>query len=313
MNVEPSVAIPELKLASRQPPTFHRPLGIRKFLDRLFEWLTLIATFLGLIVLVVLLWDVLQDGLPRLNWQFLTSFPSRKPEEAGILSALVGSLWLLGLTALIAFPIGVGAGIYLEEYAPDNRLTQLIEINIANLAGVPSIIYGLLGLEIFVRFLFPVTGGRSVLSGALTMSLLILPVIIIATREALRAVPDTLRQAGYALGATRWQVIRDQVLPLAFPGILTGTILALSRAIGETAPLITIGALTYIAFLPPLGLEGLRSPFTVLPIQIFNWVSRPQKGFHINAAAGIIVLLAVLLSMNSIAIVLRNKYQRRLE
>jgi phosphate transport system permease protein len=209
--------------------------------------------------------------------------------------------------------VGVGAGIYLEEYAPDNRLTRLIEINIANLAGVPSIIYGLLGLEIFVRALFPVTGGRSVLSGALTMSLLIQPILIIATREALRAVPDTLRQAGYALGATRWQVIRDQVLPLALPGILTGTILALSRAIGETAPLITIGALTYIAFLPPLSLEGLRSPFTVLPIQIFNWVSRPQEGFHTDAAAGILVLLVVLLSMNSIAIVLRNKYQRRLE
>jgi len=313
MNPQSSVALPELKLASQRPPIFRRPSGIRKVIDRLFEGLALIATLLGLITLAILLWDVLQDGLPRLNWQFITSFPSRKPEEAGILSALVGSLWLLGLTALFAFPVGVGAGIYLEEYAPDNKLTRLIEINIANLAGVPSIIYGLLGLEIFVRVLFPVTGGRSVLSGALTMSLLILPILIIATREALRAVPDTLRQAGYALGATHWQVIRDQVLPLALPGILTGTILALSRAIGETAPLITIGALTYIAFLPPLSLEGLRSPFTVLPIQIFNWVSRPQKGFHADAAAGIIVLLVVLLSMNSIAIVLRNKYQRRLE
>jgi phosphate transport system permease protein len=313
MNPQSSVALPELKLVSQRPPIFRRPSGIRQVMDRLFEGLALLATLLGLMALAMLLWNVLQDGLPRLNWQFITSFPSRKPEEAGILSALVGSLWLLGLTALIAFPVGVGAGIYLEEYAPDNRLTRLIEINIANLAGVPSIIYGLLGLEIFVRALFPVTGGRSVLSGALTMSLLILPILIITTREALRAVPDTLRQAGYALGATRWQVIRDQVLPLALPGILTGTILALSRAIGETAPLITIGALTYIAFLPPLSLEGLRSPFTVLPIQIFNWVSRPQKGFHTDAAAGILVLLVVLLSMNSIAIVLRNKYQRRLE
>jgi phosphate transport system permease protein len=313
MNPQSSVALPELKLVSQRPPIFRRPSGIRQVMDRLFEGLALLATLLGLMALAMLLWNVLQDGLPRLNWQFITSFPSRKPEEAGILSALVGSLWLLGLTALIAFPVGVGAGIYLEEYAPDNRLTRLIEINIANLAGVPSIIYGLLGLEIFVRALFPVTGGRSVLSGALTMSLLILPILIITTREALRAVPDTLRQAGYALGATRWQVIRDQVLPLALPGILTGTILALSRAIGETAPLITIGALTYIAFLPPLSLEGLRSPFTVLPIQIFNWVSRPQEGFHTDAAAGILVLLVVLLSMNSIAIVLRNKYQRRLE
>jgi len=312
MNAKRSIVIPELRLTSQRPPALRRSLGIRQVLDRLFEPLALIATLLGLIVLSVLLWDVVQGGLPRLNWQFITSFPSRKPEEAGILSALVGSLWLLGLTALIAFPMGVGAGIYLEEYAPDNRLTRLIEINIANLAGVPSIIYGLLGLEIFVRFLFPITGGRSVLSGALTMSLLILPIIIIATREALRAVPDTLRQAGYALGATRWQVIRDQVLPLALPGILTGTILALSRAIGETAPLITIGALTYIAFLPPIGPDALRSPFTVLPIQIFNWISRPQKGFHANAAAGIIVLLVVLLSMNSIAILLRNKYQKRL-
>jgi phosphate transport system permease protein len=277
----------------------------------LFEPLAFIATLFGLLVLGLLVWDVFRDGLPRLSWDFLTRFPSRKPQEAGILSALVGSIWLMVLTALISFPIGVGAAIYLEEYAPDNRLTRLIEINIANLAGVPSIIYGLLGLEIFVRVMFPITGGRSVLSGSLTMSLLILPIIIIATREALKAVPDSLRQAGHALGATRWQVIWGQVLPLALPGALTGTILALSRAIGETAPLITIGALTYIAFLPPLSLEGLRTPFTVLPIQIFNWISRPQPGFHVGAAAGIIVLLIVLLLINSAAILLRNKYQSR--
>ncbi len=295
------------------PATFRRSQRVRRLMDRFFEVLALIATLFGLFMLTLFLFNVLRDGLPRLSWQFITSFPSRKPEEAGILSALVGSLWLLGLTALFAFPLGVSAAIYLEEYAPDNWLTRLLEINIANLAGVPSIIYGLLGLEIFVRFLFPITNGRSVLSGALTMSLLILPVIIIATREALRAVPHTVREAGYALGATQWQVIRDHVLPQALPGILTGTILALSRVIGETAPLITIGALTYIAFLPPLSLEGVRSPFTVLPIQIFNWVSRPQRGFHINAAAGIIVLLIVLLLMNATAIVLRNKYQRRVE
>jgi phosphate transport system permease protein len=273
----------------------------------------LAATLLGLVALAALLFDVFTDGLPRLNWQFLTSFPSRKPEEAGLLSALVGSVLMIGITAVLALPIGLGAALYLEEYASDNRFTRFIEINIANLAAVPSIIYGLLGLEIFVRFLLPITNGRSVLSGSLTMALLILPIIIIATREALKAVPDSLRQAGLALGASRWQVIRDHILPLALPGSLTGTILALSRAIGETAPLITIGALTYIAFLPPLEdpVATLQTPFTVLPIQIFNWVSRPQKGFHENAAAGIVVLLIVLLAMNALAIFLRNRYQKR--
>ncbi len=292
-------------------PTWAPIRGARRLWDRLLGPLALVATLLGLVVLVVLLIDVFRDGWPRLSWQFLTSFPSRKPEEAGILSALVGSLWLISLTALFAFPLGVGAAIYLEEYAPRSRFTEFIEVNIANLAGVPSIIYGLLGLEVFVRFLFPITNGRTILSGALTMTLLVLPMIIIATREALRAVPDSLRQAGLAMGATRWQVVRDLILPQALPGALTGTILALSRAIGETAPLITIGALTYIAYLPPFSLEGLRTPFTVLPIQIFNWVSRPQAGFHQAAAAGIIVLLVVLLSMNAGAIYLRNRFQRR--
>ncbi|RME64316.1 MAG: phosphate ABC transporter permease PstA [Caldilineae bacterium] len=293
------------------PEDFRPNLDTRKRLDRLFQPVALAATLLGLVVLVLLLWSVLQDGLPRLNWQFLTSFPSRRPERAGILSALVGSLWMMSVTAVVAFPVGVAAALYLEEYAPKNRLTRFIEINIANLAGVPSIIYGLLGLELFVRFMFPITNGRTVLAGSLTMSLLIMPVIIIATRESLRAVPDSLRQAGLALGATRWEVIRDHVLPQALPGILTGTILSLSRAIGETAPLITIGALTYIAYLPPFSPEGLRTPFTVLPIQIFNWVSRPQAEFHVNAAAGIVVLLIVLFAMNSVAIVLRHRYQRR--
>ena len=222
----------------------------------------------------------------------------------------MGSALLLILTGLFAFPIGVAAAIYLEEYATDNFFTRFIEINIANLAGVPSIIYGLLGLEIFVRAMGGITGGRSILSGALTMALLVLPIVIVSSREA---VPKSLREAGYALGATRWQVVRDQVLPVAMPGILTGTILALSRAIGETAPLITIGALTYIAFLPPLSLKALQSPFTVLPIQIFNWVSRPQKAFHANAAAAIIVLLVLLLSMNAAAIYLRNRLQVRFE
>jgi phosphate transport system permease protein len=283
----------------------------RRRREAVFAALGLLATCAGVVVLAVLIVDVLTDGLPRLSWQFLTSYPSRRPEDAGILAALVGSLWVLALTALFAFPIGVGAAVYLEEYSARTRLEQLIEVNIANLAGVPSIIYGLLGLELFVRILHPLTGGRSVLAGALTMALLVMPIVIIAAREAIRAVPDTLRHGAYALGATRWQVVRGIVVPAALPGILTGTILALSRAVGETAPLITMGALTYVAFVPEVGLEGLQSPFTVLPIQIFNWVSRPQQGFHTNAAAGIVVLLVVLLFMNAAAVYLRNRYQRR--
>jgi phosphate transport system permease protein len=279
--------------------------------DRLFKLLSFAATIVGLLVLAALVIDVLRTGLPRLDWQFLTSFPSRKPENAGIYAALVGSVWLLVLTAIVAFPIGVATAIYLEEYAEPGRLPQLIEINIANLAGVPSIIYGLLGLELFVRVFYPITGGRSVLAGALTMALLVMPIVIIAAREALKAVPTSLRLGGYALGATRWQVVWTLVLPSALPGILTGTILALARAVGETAPLITMGALTYVAFVPEPGLEGLRSPFTVLPIQIFNWVSRPQAGFHVNAAAGIVVLLVLMLVMNAAAILLRNHYQKR--
>jgi phosphate transport system permease protein len=289
--------------------SFTPNLASRRRNSLFFERISFAATLLGIVVLAVLMLDVLMDGLGRLSWQFLTSFPSRRAAEAGIISALVGSAWLLTLTALFAFPIGVGAAVYLEEYAPHNWLTQLIEINIANLASVPSIIYGLLGLEVFVRTLGDWTGGRSLLSGALTMSLLVMPIVIIASREALRAVPDSLRQAAYGVGATRWQMIRGQLLPAAAPSILTGTILALSRAIGESAPLITIGALTFIAFLP----EGPTSPFTVLPIQIFNWVSRPQVAFQENAAAGIIVLLVVLLAMNATAVLLRNKYQRRTE
>jgi len=279
--------------------------------ERLFELLSLAATCVGLVVLGALLVDVLADGLRRIDWQFLTSFPSRRPESAGIYSALAGSIWLLLLTALFAFPIGVATAVYLEEYAEPGPFEQAIEVNIANLAGVPSIIYGLLGLELFVRIFYPLTGGRSVLAGALTMALLVMPIVIIAAREALKAVPNSLRLGGYALGATRWQVTSTLVLPAALPGILTGTILALARAVGETAPLITMGALTYVAFVPQLGLEGLRSPFTALPIQIFNWVSRPQAGFHTNAAAAIIVLLVLMLLMNFAAIVLRSRYQKR--
>ncbi|MCU0523249.1 MAG: phosphate ABC transporter permease PstA [Elainella sp. Prado103] len=295
------------------PSSQFQPSLTRRYrLDRLFAFAALTATLLGLLVLAVLLFDVLRDGLPRLSWDFITSFPSRRPAQAGILSALVGTIWLLVLTALIAIPIGVGSGIFLEEFAAETWLAKVIEVNIGNLATVPSIIYGLLALRVFVRLMEPITGGRSVLAGGMTLSLLVLPIIIVSTREALRAVPQSIRQAGYALGTTRWQVVRDHVLPIAFPGILTGTILALSRAIGETASLVTIGALTFIAFLPPLNpiTEGLRSPFTALPIQTYNWISRPQPAFHQNAAAAIIVLLAVLLCMNGTAIYLRNRTQK---
>lgn len=282
-----------------------RVLASSQWTERLFKLAAVGALLMALGALATLLIDVLVDGAGRLDWKFLTSFPSRKPEEAGILAALVGTGCLMVLTALFALPVGVGAAIYLEEYARQGWLARLIEINIANLAGVPSIIYGLLGLELFVRRMGL---DRSLLAGALTMALLVLPILIISSREALRTVPPSIREASYALGASRWQTIRYQVLPLALPGILTGSILAFSRAIGEAAPLITIGALTYIAFLP----DGLLAPFTVLPIQIFNWVSRPQKGFHAVAAAGMLVLLAVLLLMNSLAVSLRQRYQKRL-
>jgi phosphate transport system permease protein len=290
---------------------FKPSLSKRYTLDNIFQAMTWASVGLAIFVLIFLLVTVCFDGAGRLSWQFLTSFPSRKPEVAGIKSALIGTLWLLGITAAVSFPIGVGAGIFLEEFAPDNWYARIIEVNIGNLAAVPSIIYGLLGLEVFVRMMSPITGGRSLLAGALTLALLILPIIIVSTREALRSVSNALRQGGFALGATRWQVVRDLVLPQALPGILTGTILALSRAIGETAPLITIGALTFIAFLPPIDnfVAALQTPFTALPIQIFNWVSRPQADFQANAAAGIIILMIVLLFMNATAIYLRNRFQ----
>jgi phosphate transport system permease protein len=279
--------------------------AVRRAGDWLFQAVGVLITLGALVALGTLLYDVARDGLGRLSWQFLTSFPSRRPEQAGILGPLVGSLYVIALTAAIAVPMGVGAAIYLEEYAPRNAISRLIEINIANLAGVPSIIFGLLGLGLFVRAL---SMGRSVLAGAATLALLVLPMVIISTREALRAVPPSLREGSYALGATRWQTIWHQVLPAALPGTLTGVILSLSRAIGETAPLITIGALTYVPFVP----DGIWSPFTVLPIQIFNWVSRPQAAFAVNAAAAILVLLVLLLAMNALAIFLRDRFQKRL-
>jgi phosphate transport system permease protein len=280
-----------------------RNLEHRRRRARLFRALCAAMTWSAVVILAVLLVHITRQGIRWVDWQFLTSFPSRFPDQAGIKSALVGTLWLIGLTALISIPFGVAAAIYLEEYARRGKVSTFIQINIANLAGVPSIVYGMLGLVIFVRFL---ALGRSVLAGALTMSMLVLPVIIIASREAIRAVPSSIRQAAFALGATRWQTVRHHVLPSALPGILTGVILALSRAIGETAPLVMIGALTYVAFLP----EGPLDSFTALPIQIFNWASRPQEEFHSLAAGGIIVLLVVLLAMNASAILIRQRTQR---
>ncbi len=279
------------------PRTRHRA-------DLLFQATALAALVIALVSLAALLFDILSDGASRLSWQFLTNIASRRAAEAGIYHALAGSIWVIALTAAMALPIGVASAVFLEEYGTNSRLAKFIEINIANLAAVPSIIYGLLGLGLFVRLMGM---GRSVLAGAATLALLALPVVILATREALRTVPGTIREGSYALGATKWQTIWNQVLPMATPGILTGLILALSRAIGETAPLITIGALTYIPFAP----DSVWSPFTVLPIQIFNWVSRPQSEFKVNAAAGILVLLGLLLTMNAVAVVVRDRFQRR--
>jgi len=276
----------------------------RRLYGTLFAWMCGAATLVGVVALAVLLMDVLVDGLGRLDYAFLSSFASRFPERAGVRAALAGSIWLLVLTALIAFPVSVAAAVYLEEYAQKSWITKAIQTNIANLAGVPSIVYGILGLALFVRALGL---DRSILSGALTLSLLVMPVIIMASQEAVRAVPQTIREAAYGLGATRWQVVSYQVLPMALPGILTGTILALSRAIGETAPLILVGAVGFVAFTP----NGVMDEFTVLPLQIYSWISRPQDEFRELAAAGIIVLLLLLLSMNAVAIVLRNRAQVR--
>lgn len=273
--------------------------------ERAFRAICLLAVILPLCLLTVLVVDVVVTAWPRLSLDFLLNTPSRKPELAGIWPAIWGSAMVLGLTVVIAIPVGVAAAVYLEEYARKTWLTSVIEINISNLAGVPSIIYGLLGLELFVRVMGM---GRSLIAGACTLALLILPVVITASREALRTVPPTLREAAWALGAGRWEAIRRVVLPMSLPGILTGIILSMARAIGETAPLIMIGALTYVVSVP----QSLTSPFTVLPIQVFNWVSRPQAGFHINAAAGIVVLLVLMLLLNSLAIFLRFRLQRRI-
>ncbi|HEX6134369.1 MAG TPA: phosphate ABC transporter permease PstA [Longimicrobiales bacterium] len=288
----------------RDASRFAPRLRQRARFGTLFHGATFAATVVGVVVLVVLLYDVITDGVRHLSWDFLKGFPSRLPARAGILPALVGSVWTLVLTAVIAFPLGVGTAIWLEEYAPASRWKKIVETNISNLAGVPSIVYGILGLAVFVRYMVM---GRSILAAAMTLALLILPVIIIASQEAIRAVPGSIRLGAYALGATRWEAIRYHVFPLALPGILTGTILALSRAVGEAAPLIVVGALAFVPFVP----TGPLDQFTVLPIQIFNWINEAKVEFHYLAAAAILVLLAVLLTMNAAAILLRNRYSRR--
>ena len=286
-------------------PEFTAQHQKRRIMGQGFAVLSFLATALAILVLAVLLVDIVRDGAGRLSLEFLSNYPSRFAARSGIKPALYGSVWTLVLTAVVAFPVGVGTAVWLEEYAPNNRFTRLVQTNIANLAGVPSIVYGILGLALFVRF----AGlGRSVLAGALTLALLILPIIIIAAQEAIKAVPSTIRLGAYALGATRWETIRYHVLPLAMPGILTGTILALSRAVGEAAPMIMIGALAFVPFTP----DGPLDEFTVIPIQIFNWVSKPQPAFHEAAAAGGIVLLILLLTLNAAAILLRNRYSRKL-
>ena len=281
-------------------------LSRRKFIGIIFLAFCLLGVLVAMMGLISLLIQVILQGYEWVTPNLIFNYPSRHPEQAGLWAALIGTLYMMGLTALITVPTGVGAAIYLEEYAPKNWITSFIEINTSNLAGIPSIVYGLLGLSIFVYFL---KLERSILAGSLTMSLLILPVLILASREAIKAVPKGHREAAFALGGDKWQVVKMAVLPTAFPGILTGVILALSRAIGEAAPMVAITALVYITFIPVTPMDR----FTVMPIQIFNWISRPQDDFRGLAAGGIIVLLILLLSMNSIAVILRNKFQKRSE
>ncbi len=290
-----------------------------KALDGVFAVFGLLALLVGLVTLLALIIDLAMDGVPRLSWTFFSSFPSRFAEQAGILSAWVGTTLVMVVTAATAMPLGVAAGIYLEEYAPKNWMTALIEINIANLAAVPSIVYGLMALGLFV---YQFGLGQSILTAGLTLALLVLPMVIIATREAVRAIPGSIREAAYALGATKWQMVWSHVLPYSTGGILTGVIIALSRAIGESAPLITIGALSFIAFLPAapvstsapyVSFQWLLDPFTVMPIQMFNWVSRPQEAFHVNAAAAGLVLLGMTLVMNGLAIWIRYRFRKRIK
>jgi phosphate transport system permease protein len=272
--------------------------------DQAFKVWGIACTFLGLVLLSIFIGSIIIDGLQRIDWDFITGLPSRKAENAGIFTALMGSVWILIFTTIIALPVGIAAAIYLEEYAKQSKLASLLEVNISNLAGVPSIIYGLLGLEVFVRIM---EMGASVLAGSFTLALLILPIVIVSTRESIKAVPKSIRDASFALGASKWQTVSQQLLPASFGGILTGIILALSRAVGETAPLIVIGALAYVPFAPSSPMDE----FSVLPIQIFNWISRPQHGFETNAAAAIIILLLITFVMNGIAVYFRNRWQSK--
>ncbi|MBP8120237.1 MAG: phosphate ABC transporter permease PstA [Burkholderiales bacterium] len=290
-----------------------------KRFDLMFAALGVLALSIGILTLVALIVNMAIDGVPRLNIEFFTSFPSRKAANAGILSAWVGSMLVMLVTALAAIPLGIAAAIYLEEYAAKNWVTAIIEINISNLAGVPSIVYGLLALGVFV---YALGFGQSILSAGLTLALLILPVVIVATREAIRSIPVGIREGAYGVGATKWQVTADHIVPYSMPGILTGVIIGLARAIGETAPIITIGALTFIAFLPPspvgpefpfLNFDWLKSAFTVMPIQMFNWTSRPEEAFQKNAAAAGLVLVVMTLSMNAFAIWLRYRLRKSLK
>lgn len=292
-------------------------IQLRQTRDMIFYYVGLLTLLFSFLTLIVLIWDLAQTGIPRISMQFFENFPSRFAAQAGILSAWVGTFCVMITTALVAIPLGIAAGIYLEEYASKNFFTQLIEINITNLAGIPSITFGLMALGLFV---YQMDLGRSILTAGLTLGLLILPIIIVATRESIRTIPNSIREASFALGASRWQTIWNHVLPYSSGGILTGVIIALSRAIGETAPLITIGALTFIAFLPTspiisdfpfLSFQWLKDPFTVMPIQMFNWISRPQSDFHINAAATGIVLLVMTLLMNGIAIYIRYRFRKK--
>ncbi|MFZ5509110.1 MAG: phosphate ABC transporter permease PstA [Pseudomonadota bacterium] len=287
--------------------------------DVIFALLGLLALMVGVLTFVALFVDMTIQGVPRLNWEFFTSFPSRRASQAGILSAWVGTSLVMLVTAVAAVPLGVAAGVYLEEYAPKNWMTDIIEINVTNLAGVPSIVYGLLALGLFVyQFGF----GQSILSAGLTLALLILPIVIVATRESIRAIPQMIREGSYALGASTWQTVRDHILPYSSAGILTGVIIGMARAIGETAPIITIGALTFIAFLPPsplqegfpfINFDWLGAPFTVMPIQMFNWTSRPEAAFQANAAAAGFVLVLMTLGMNGLAIYLRYRLRRNIK
>lgn len=277
-----------------------------KLTDKVFKYTALAFTVFALSILVILLVDIFSKGLARINWDFFRNLPSRHADRSGIMTAMAGMLSLLFFTIIIALPVGIFAGVYLQEYGKKNRFASFIEINIANLAGVPSVIYGILGLTLFVRILHM---GNSLIAGALTLALLIMPIIIVATREAIKAVPDSLREASYGMGATKWQTTSKVVIPSALGGILTGIILAISRAIGETAPLLVIGALVYVPFIP----EGPNDQFTTLPIQIFNWTSRPQADFIINAAAGIIVLLIITFLLNGLAIYIRNKWYKKIK